>query len=124
MEFCEHSFVWYLCGSPVDPAFAIGINVEQNQTFHQVGEDQLKPKKKKKAELTHTSKNGASKRAGSCGFTYGKFSQDVSSSSNSNPNNALEPKSSIDSLDANFKKKQIKCWPVQREASLLSATEA
>lgn len=31
----------YLGGSPVNPAFAIGVDVEQNQTFHQVREDQL-----------------------------------------------------------------------------------
>lgn len=29
----------YLGGSPVDPAFAIGVYVEQNQAFNQVGED-------------------------------------------------------------------------------------
>lgn len=31
----------YLGGSPVNPAFTIGVDVEQNQTLHQVGEDQL-----------------------------------------------------------------------------------
>lgn len=33
----------HLGGSPVNPSFAIGVDVEQNQTLHQVGEDQLKP---------------------------------------------------------------------------------
>lgn len=33
----------YLGGSPVNPAFAIGVDVEQNQTLHQIREDQLKP---------------------------------------------------------------------------------
>lgn len=32
----------YLGGGPVNPAFTIGVDVEQDQTFHQVGEDQLK----------------------------------------------------------------------------------
>lgn len=34
--------VRYLGGSPVDPAFAVGVDVEQHQTFHQIREDQLK----------------------------------------------------------------------------------
>lgn len=33
---------WYLSGSPVDPAFTIGVDVEQNQTLHHVREDQLR----------------------------------------------------------------------------------
>lgn len=32
----------YLGGSPVDPSFAIGVDVEQDQTLHQVREDQLR----------------------------------------------------------------------------------
>lgn len=32
----------YLGGSPVDPSFAIGVDVEQDQTLHQVWEDQLR----------------------------------------------------------------------------------
>lgn len=31
----------HLAGCPVDPPFAIGVDVEQNQTLHQVREDQL-----------------------------------------------------------------------------------
>lgn len=30
-----------LGGRPVDPAFAVGVDVEQHQTFHQIREDQL-----------------------------------------------------------------------------------
>lgn len=52
MVFCKQLLDRYLCSSPVNPAFAIGIDVEQNQTFHQVREDQLKANK---VELTHTS---------------------------------------------------------------------
>lgn len=32
----------YLAGCPVDPAFAIGVDVEQNQPLDQVREDQLR----------------------------------------------------------------------------------
>lgn len=32
----------YLGCSPINPAFAIGVNIEQNQTLHQVREDQLR----------------------------------------------------------------------------------
>lgn len=49
--FCKQLLDRYLCSSPVNPAFAIGIDVEQNQTFHQVREDQLKANT---VELTHT----------------------------------------------------------------------
>lgn len=35
--------VRYLGGSPVDPAFAVGVDVKQHQTFHQIREDQLEP---------------------------------------------------------------------------------
>lgn len=34
----------YLGGSPVNPAFAVGVDVEQNQTLHHVREDQLRAK--------------------------------------------------------------------------------
>ena len=34
--------VQHLGGRPVDPSFAVGVDVEQNQTLHQVGEDQLR----------------------------------------------------------------------------------
>lgn len=42
--------VRYLGGGPVDPAFAVGVDVEQHQTFHQIGEDQLESN-----ELRHQS---------------------------------------------------------------------
>lgn len=32
----------YLSGCPVDPAFTIRVDVEQNQTLHHVREDQLR----------------------------------------------------------------------------------
>lgn len=32
----------YLGGSPVNPSFAIRVNVEQNQALHLVREDQLR----------------------------------------------------------------------------------
>lgn len=35
-----------------------------------------------------------------CPVTYGKLGQDVSAGSNSNANDALKPKSSVDSLNA------------------------
>lgn len=31
----------HLCSSPINPSFAIGVNVEQNQALHQVREDEL-----------------------------------------------------------------------------------
>ena len=39
----QHAVInWYLSGSPVDPAFTIGVDVEQDQTLHHVREDQLR----------------------------------------------------------------------------------
>lgn len=32
----------HLGGRPVDPAFAVGVNVHQHQPLHQVGEDELR----------------------------------------------------------------------------------
>lgn len=40
----------YLGGSPVDPAFAIGVDVEQHQAFHQIREDQLKSDELRRSE--------------------------------------------------------------------------
>lgn len=38
----------HLGGRPVDPAFAVGVNIHQHQPLHQVGEDEL-PRKKNRA---------------------------------------------------------------------------
>lgn len=38
----------HLGGGPVNPAFAVGVNIHQHQPFHQVREDELRGKEKGK----------------------------------------------------------------------------
>lgn len=77
----------YLGGGPVDPAFAVGVDVEQHQTFHQVREDQLESKgDMRAAPLTKPLDIQPQHNQ-----THSQLGQNVGASPDSDPNDALEP---------------------------------